>query len=78
MFNSEPTSGRSNVDGLSVLGRYGIWRSTSPEQAQALARGDILPRARQAVIWNAKKPVKKIGGEVWLSFRRWFLAKSAH
>lgn len=78
MFNSEPTARGSVVDGLAVLGRYGIWRSTFPEQAQALARGDFLPRARQAMIWNAKKPVKRIGGTRWLSFRRWFLGRSTH
>lgn len=77
MFNSEPTTGESLVDGMSVLGRYGIWRRTSAEVALALARGDFLPRARQAAMWNAKKPLKKVGGSGWLRFRRWFLARSA-
>jgi peptidoglycan/xylan/chitin deacetylase (PgdA/CDA1 family) len=77
MFNSEPTSRERIVDGISVRGRYGIWHQTSPETARALARGDVLPRARQAVLWNAKKPVKRIGGRVWLRFRRWFLERSA-
>ncbi|MBI3544638.1 MAG: polysaccharide deacetylase family protein [Deltaproteobacteria bacterium] len=76
MFNSEPDARVSRVEGLVLLGRYGIQRQTTPELAQSLARADFLPRASQAVTWNAKKPLKKIGGKLWLSFRRWFFKKS--
>ncbi len=76
MFNSEPTASASTVDGLVVLGRYGIQRRTSPERARALARADLLPRMVQTLTWNAKKPLKRVGGKLWLNFRRWFFEKS--
>jgi peptidoglycan/xylan/chitin deacetylase (PgdA/CDA1 family) len=72
LFNSEPFSGPSQVGELLVLGRYGIQHQTSAQAALALARADRLPRALQAAKWNAKKPLKKIGGPAWLAFRRWF------
>jgi peptidoglycan/xylan/chitin deacetylase (PgdA/CDA1 family) len=72
LFNSEPTAAIGNLDGMAILGRYGIQRGTTAELARSLARADFLPRATQALTWNAKKPLKKIGGKLWLSFRRWF------
>ncbi|MBI3555161.1 MAG: polysaccharide deacetylase family protein [Deltaproteobacteria bacterium] len=76
LFNSEPTAVVSQMGRLTILGRYGIQRQTSPELAQSLARADFFPRAAQSFTWNAKKPLKKIGGKLWLSFRRWFFKKS--
>jgi hypothetical protein len=35
-------------------------------------RGDLAPRARQVLLWNMKKPLKKAGGPAWFTFRRWF------
>ncbi len=77
LFNSEPTSRVRRVAGLAVLGRYSIKRNTTPDAAQALARGSFGPRARQALMWNAKKPLKKLGGRAWLHFRRWVFARGA-
>lgn len=76
LFNSEPTAQTQRLDGLAIFGRYGIKRETAPEQARALARGDFIPRARQAILWNAKKPLKKLGGTGWLRFRKWFFERS--
>lgn len=77
LFNSEPSARVNHLDGLMILGRYVIRRRTSADAAQALARADFLPRARQTLTWNAKKPLKKVGGRRWLSFRRWFFERSA-
>jgi len=72
LFNSEPNWRPIIRDGLVILGRFGIKRKTPASAALALARGEFAPRAIQALAWNAKKPLKKIGGKMWLSFRRWF------
>jgi peptidoglycan/xylan/chitin deacetylase (PgdA/CDA1 family) len=77
LFNSEPAAGPTDVDGLLVLGRYGIQHRTSAEAALRLARADRLPLLRQSLTWNAKKPLKKIGGPAWLVFRRWFFRSKA-
>jgi peptidoglycan/xylan/chitin deacetylase (PgdA/CDA1 family) len=75
LFNSEPSSRIRYHHGLLIIGRYGIKRNTTAEMAQALARGDLAPRARQALIWNMKKPLKKASGTAWFTFRRWFFRK---
>ena len=76
LFNSEPTSKVRYLDGLGILGRYGIKRDTSAASAQSLARGDLAPRVLQTVLWNVKKPAKQIGGNTWFAFRRWMFEKS--
>jgi peptidoglycan/xylan/chitin deacetylase (PgdA/CDA1 family) len=74
LFNSEPISQIRCIDGLTIIGRYGIKRNTPASAAQALARGDIIPRASQFVVWNVKKPAKNIGGPAWFTIRRWIFA----
>jgi peptidoglycan/xylan/chitin deacetylase (PgdA/CDA1 family) len=72
LFNSEPEQYPRVTEGLWVLGRYGIQRGTSARMALALARANRWPRTVQSLTWNAKKPLKKLGGPAWLAFRRWF------
>jgi peptidoglycan/xylan/chitin deacetylase (PgdA/CDA1 family) len=76
LFNSEPSSRIRRQYGLLVLGRYAIKKDTAPRVAQALARGDLAPRARQVLLWNMKKPLKRVGGPAWFKFRRWFFTKT--
>ena len=59
--------------GLTLAGRFTIQRWTSRRHAAALAAGDWLPCARQAVVWNAKKMTKRLGGERYLQIRRLLL-----
>ena len=72
LFNSEPSSRIRYESDLIVLGRYGIKRNTAPDDAEVLARGHLAPRVRQALLWNMKKPLKKLGGPAWFAARRWF------
>jgi hypothetical protein len=65
------------VDGCLVLGRFGVQRGVSAEWAAAVASGADLPRLRSYLFWNAKKALKRVGGEYWLDFRKRFLAKRA-
>ena len=69
LFTSEPTSEARHAFGVMLIGRYTIQRWTTEETAAALAAGDWLPRARQAVVWNAKKMSKHLGGERYLQIR---------
>jgi peptidoglycan/xylan/chitin deacetylase (PgdA/CDA1 family) len=69
LFTSEPTVRRRQVAGCLTLGRYAIQRWTAPRTAAAIASGKIAPRARQMLLWQAKKISKTIGGEYYLKFR---------
>jgi peptidoglycan/xylan/chitin deacetylase (PgdA/CDA1 family) len=70
LFTSEPTVNVRRAFGLDLQGRFTIQRWTSDDTVRGLAAGDWLPRARQAVVWNAKKLTKRIGGERYLRLRQ--------
>ena len=69
IFTSEPTIRCRLVAGCLTLGRYAIQRWTAAQTAAAIASGKIVPRARQTLLWQAKKMTKTIGGEYYLKFR---------
>ena len=73
LFTSEPTTEARHAFGLTLLGRFTIQRWTTADTAAALAAGEWLPRARQAVVWNAKKISKRLGGERYLQLRKLLL-----
>jgi len=73
LFTSEPTLEARHAFGLTLLGRFTIQRWTTPDTAAALAAGEWLPCARQAVVWNAKKISKRLGGERYLQLRKLLL-----
>jgi peptidoglycan/xylan/chitin deacetylase (PgdA/CDA1 family) len=73
LFTSEATASTQRISGVLLRGRYTIQRWTTAETAAALAAGDWLPTARQAMVWNAKKITKRIGGERYLQLRRLLL-----
>lgn len=70
LFTSEPTAGLRRVGGCLVIGRYAVQRWTTPRAAAAIAAGRLAPRLRQAVLWNAKKATKAVGGEFYLRARK--------
>jgi peptidoglycan/xylan/chitin deacetylase (PgdA/CDA1 family) len=70
LFTSEPTAGLGRVGGCLVLGRYAVQRWTTARAAAGLAAGRLGPRLRQAVLWNAKKATKAVGGEFYLRARK--------
>jgi peptidoglycan/xylan/chitin deacetylase (PgdA/CDA1 family) len=69
LFTSEPTVRRRQIAGCLTLGRYAIQRWTAPQTAAAIASGKVVPRARQALLWRAKKIAKAAWGELYLKFR---------
>ncbi len=70
LFTSEPTSRFDWIRGCLVLGRYAIRRTTRPDEAAAIATGDPVPCWEQWAAWNAKKMLKRLGGEHWLAMRK--------
>ena len=70
LFTSEPTVRSHQIDDCLVLGRFSVQRSTPASNVAAIARGEILPRLAQAMLWNAKKVVKIAGGTAYLKARK--------
>jgi peptidoglycan/xylan/chitin deacetylase (PgdA/CDA1 family) len=70
LFTSEPRSGLGRVGECLVIGRYAVQRWTPPRVAAGIAAGRLGPRLRQAVLWNAKKATKAVGGELYLRARK--------
>jgi peptidoglycan/xylan/chitin deacetylase (PgdA/CDA1 family) len=75
LFTSEPVVTTREVDGCRVVGRFTVQRGVPPGAAVALARGRMLPRARQVAYWNVKKAAKAVGGERYLRVRQWLLSR---
>ncbi len=76
LFTSEPTTRRRTVAGCEIAGRYTVYRGMSARAAAALASGRVLPRLRQAVLWNAKKVAKAVGGRAYLRLRHVLLRRA--
>jgi peptidoglycan/xylan/chitin deacetylase (PgdA/CDA1 family) len=75
LFTSEPTSKSRLLQGCLVLGRYSIQRHTPAEIAGAIAAGHCWPRWQQSASWKARKVVKALTGESYLSIRRQLLTR---
>lgn len=73
LFTSEPRSRVHRVAQCRVIGRYSIKRHSPAALAGAIASGKLLPRFRQALEWNAKKPVKFLAGDLYLTARQMLL-----
>ena len=70
LFTSEPTCASRSAFGLALHGRFTIQTWTSTAAVAGLAAGAWLPRARQALLWNAKKMSKRLGGDRYLQLRK--------
>jgi peptidoglycan/xylan/chitin deacetylase (PgdA/CDA1 family) len=75
LFNSEPKVQSSRLDGCLILGRFGLQRDSPAGLAGKFARCETSILWRHAAFWNAKKLAKAAGGERWLAFRKWWLAR---
>jgi peptidoglycan/xylan/chitin deacetylase (PgdA/CDA1 family) len=73
LFTSEPTPSARVAHGVTLIGRFAIRRSTTAARAAALASGRFGPCAQEALIWNAKKLMKRLGGQRYLTLRRTLL-----
>jgi len=70
LFTSEPTRASRSAFGLALHGRFTIQTWTSVAAVAGLAAGAWLPSARQALLWNAKKMSKRLGGDRYLQLRK--------
>ncbi len=75
LFTSEPAAKVSVVDGCLVLGRYSIQSHTPAGVSGSIAARNNWPRLRQAILWQAKKPVKALAGESYFTIRRFLLSR---
>jgi hypothetical protein len=55
---------------MTVTGRFAIQRWTTAATAAGLAAGQWRPCAQQAIVWQAKKLTKRLGGTRYLKLRR--------
>lgn len=76
LFTSEPTSAAWQSSGCRLYGRYALWQSTPAAEAVALARGTGTARARQWLIWNLKKPAKRLARPVYRWLRQRLLSRA--
>jgi peptidoglycan/xylan/chitin deacetylase (PgdA/CDA1 family) len=75
LFNSEPTTAWSRIEGMVVLGRFNVYRGMPATDAQALLTSPVR-RWRQAAFWNLKKVAKVMVGPVYKMVRRQLLSRS--
>jgi peptidoglycan/xylan/chitin deacetylase (PgdA/CDA1 family) len=73
LFTSEPTTRCHYVNGCVVLGRYTVWRGMAPTMSAGFAAGEVLPRLKQALLWNVKKAAKTLGGRSYSKLRKYML-----
>lgn len=70
LFTSEPTTAVGRIGNTRILGRYALQRGITPDQVAGLATGQGRARARQWLLWNAKKPAKRYAGPAYRWLRR--------
>ncbi|MGC9948432.1 MAG: polysaccharide deacetylase family protein [Bryobacteraceae bacterium] len=75
LFTSEPSANVSTVNACLILGRYSIQSHTPAGVSGAIAARNWWPRLRQAILWQAKKPVKALAGESYFTIRRLLLSR---
>ena len=71
LFTSEPVRTSWQIDGCTILGRYGIECEDAPRKAAAFVAEDWRVHAEEWVTWNAKKTIKRLGGPLFYKLRRW-------
>ena len=77
LFNSEPTTRTHTVDGCLVLGRFCVKQSHKPQWSAQIMSGSVALRFKEAALWNSKKIVKNLLGDVWLESRKKILEHRA-
>jgi peptidoglycan/xylan/chitin deacetylase (PgdA/CDA1 family) len=75
LFTSEPETAIARMRECQVYGRFTLRAGMPGEVAAALAVGRGSARARQWIIWNGKKTLKRLGGDRYLSLRERIFAR---
>lgn len=73
LFNSEPTTSALRVDGMTVFGRYNVYRGMTAADTRSLITNPMR-RWRQSAFWNVKKVAKVFVGPLYKMVRRRVLA----
>jgi peptidoglycan/xylan/chitin deacetylase (PgdA/CDA1 family) len=69
LMTSEPTTRVTEVEGMTVIGRFAIKELTRPGEAAAYARADRRARARLWLGWRAKTAAKRVSPRVYQGLR---------
>lgn len=77
LFTSEPTVVVDQVADCTVLGRFTVNARATPRSVSALLEPNSLGRLKQAYVWSAKKLVKRLGGETYLTTRARLLRRAS-
>lgn len=76
LFTSEPIVRTREVDGMLVIGRYVVRRTTRASVVAAVATGSLTPRLSQLALWELRKVAKTVAGGAYLSLRDRMLGRS--
>lgn len=74
LFTSEPVAKAWQQGGCRLYGRYALWHATPAAVAVQLARGTGSARQRQWLVWNLKKPAKRLARPVYRWLRQRLLS----
>jgi len=77
LFTSEPVVRTREVDGMLVIGRYVVRRTTRARVVAAVVTGSLAPRLSQLALWQLRKAAKTVAGGAYLSLRDRMLGRSA-
>jgi peptidoglycan/xylan/chitin deacetylase (PgdA/CDA1 family) len=69
LFTSEPRTKAWTVDDCLCLGRYSVLALDPAVWAGQVVAGSAIARTRAYLAWEAKKVLKRVGGEAWLKLR---------
>lgn len=70
LFTSEPVVAVARQGPALLIGRYTLQRDMGTDTALAFARGTGTARQRQWLLWNIKKPAKRLAGPAYRWLRR--------
>ena len=70
LFTSEPVVAVARQGPALLIGRYAMQRGMGADAALAFARGTGTARQRQWLLWNIKKPAKRLAGPAYRWLRR--------
>lgn len=75
LFTSQPVPTAKTADGLLLVGRYAIRRTTTASEAASAAAGQTLPWTRQRAAWTAREAAKRATGRHYRRIRAALLAR---
>lgn len=78
LFTSEPISRVYRLQGCTVIGRYAMKRTDSPDTAAALATGRPVACASRWLGWNSRKAARRVLGKRYYPIRTRILESRTH